>query len=355
MKSRNAGFALIELLVVVICIGILLCLVLPAIQAADDKANQAKCINRMKQLTLATIVHENATRTFPLATDASAYKLGGEGRAQAGVGEGAAAAGFSWTVPILPYLEEMILYSKIRAASKNFEQRPFHTANLLSGDGKLHVASQKLPVLRCPSTSAKETAQAEAYAKVAGGAAASSYICLVGTNFHPKGGDVVANGVIVHKTATQQKGLKVRDIADGTSKTVILGETREENYSSWLDGQATWGTGMKETAVLGESDATGNPVEGAVGLKRGTDGYPTVTDNAHALNWGSVGTQKLPYLKDNSPGATPRNWGPSSEHAGNIVVHGFVDGHVITLSDSTDATVYYRMITRRGGEPTEEP
>ncbi len=71
MKKRNAcprGFTLVELLVVIAIIGILVALLLPAIQAAREAARRSQCINNLKQMTLAALNYENAKKQFPRIT-----------------------------------------------------------------------------------------------------------------------------------------------------------------------------------------------------------------------------------------------------------------------------------------------
>ena len=65
--SRSRGFTLVELLVVIAIIGILVALLLPAIQAAREAARRTQCTNKMKQLGLAALNYESARKTLPLA------------------------------------------------------------------------------------------------------------------------------------------------------------------------------------------------------------------------------------------------------------------------------------------------
>ena len=53
------------------------------------------------------------------------------------------------------------------------------------------------------------------------------------------------------------------------------------------------------------------------------------------------------------PGEQGRAWGPSSEHSGGLVHHGFADAHAMSISTDVDPTVYMRCITRNGGEPVD--
>ena len=61
------------------------------------------------------------------------------------------------------------------------------------------------------------------------------------------------------------------------------------------------------------------------------------------------GTNGPPWYAESMTGE-PRDWGPSSDHGGGVVIHSYADGHTQALSDSTDPTLYYRLITRAGNE-----
>jgi prepilin-type N-terminal cleavage/methylation domain-containing protein/prepilin-type processing-associated H-X9-DG protein len=105
MRSSKSirGFTLVELLVVIAIIGILISLLLPAVQAAREAARRAQCVNNLKQLGLGCLNHESAVKMFPSAGIIAPLM----GHPDAGVGFGQPGG---WLFNILPYIEESTLY-----------------------------------------------------------------------------------------------------------------------------------------------------------------------------------------------------------------------------------------------------
>ena len=128
---RKHGFTLVELLVVITIIGILIALLLPAVQAAREAARRMQCTNNLKQWGLAMHLYENANRVFPYGT------LTGSGCLAAGdlPGRGGATSADSggrgvtrrqtFVIPLWPYLEQIASYDKY-----NFSYNWFAMQNL---------------------------------------------------------------------------------------------------------------------------------------------------------------------------------------------------------------------------------
>jgi prepilin-type N-terminal cleavage/methylation domain-containing protein/prepilin-type processing-associated H-X9-DG protein len=102
-RPRVSGFTLVELLVVIAIIGVLVALLLPAVQAARESARRAQCVNHLKQMSLGFLNHESALKILPCSGWNSWY-LGdpqlGTGRNQPG----------GWMYQILPYVEQQAVY-----------------------------------------------------------------------------------------------------------------------------------------------------------------------------------------------------------------------------------------------------
>ena len=100
------GFTLVELLVVITIIGMLIALLMPAVQAARERARYAKCSNHQKQLALAALNYESTHGKFPSYTN----DVDGDGKAES-----------SWGVELLPNIENMALYKKWQYAARQID------------------------------------------------------------------------------------------------------------------------------------------------------------------------------------------------------------------------------------------
>ncbi|MFO0915988.1 MAG: DUF1559 domain-containing protein [Pirellulales bacterium] len=350
-RRTRQGFTLVELLVVIAIIAILVLLLLPAVNAAREAARRNGCISQARQLALAILNHESAARRFPLANDGTgtAKALGG---VAPGVLSGTTGDGYSWIVKILPYMEETSLYDQISNLSTQFVQPPF-SAKMIVGTAKIHPGNTKLGVLKCPSYAGQDTAQGKYGSQTA--LAISNYIALHGIVRSKK---IVQDelgthgGVLVSKNASD-KGLTQGELKDGTSKTILLCESKGELFNAWISGQSMYAVSTKPDQVTSVKPSTNDrfncPFGSGITDPNGKD--------AGALNWGrSVNlptTDKTPWYHEAFVGGK-RDWGPSSEHSGGVVVHAFADVHTKAIASGIDGCVYFRLTTRAGGEPNTD-
>jgi prepilin-type N-terminal cleavage/methylation domain-containing protein/prepilin-type processing-associated H-X9-DG protein len=194
---RRQAFTLVELLVVIAVIGLLVALLLPAIQASREAARRSSCLNNLKQIGIATAMHHDALKHLPSAWDLTAGDgLGGQNRFQE-----------SAFLRLLPYLEE---------ADQYVRYNPKVNINHPDNAG---VASATIPVYLCPSMAPYE---------ITSGAAAGSYAPSTGStrpDFYQEAvtAKCLHNGAIIVYLRTGQR-LSMRNITDGTSRTFAFGE-----------------------------------------------------------------------------------------------------------------------------------
>jgi prepilin-type N-terminal cleavage/methylation domain-containing protein len=252
-KRKREGFTLVELLVVIAIIGILVALLLPAVQAAREAARRTQCMNRIKQIDLACLNYESAYKFFPSATITLPDPLV----------PGSPAAYWGYIVQVLPYMEETSLASRIDM--KTFWQdEPNFT--LLYGT--------EVPQFRCPThqdqdityvdnSGSSGTQELPTNLRTHYMAVLGASIGCVSTPFTPwpdntyvplstqcgSGGGVAGNGVITLKSSGTQffpSKTKVREIGDGTSHTFLIGEI------SWDCGpQRIWPIGSATGKTTG--------------------------------------------------------------------------------------------------------
>jgi type II secretory pathway pseudopilin PulG len=415
-SSSRRAITLTEVLAVIVVICILIALALPWIQGARERARLDQCKDHLHQIGIALMNYEDKQHAFPpISTNIDAVPdIPGDPTATtdpANPAPGSApspGAGYSWLVLISPELGSCA-YQTIYNNSQGFTL-PAFSPSILSGttDSALpHIATQQIDLLRCPSFSgdpvvdtsprtaggplgtgtAIETGTVPpnyvggiATANGATGIAITNYNAILGTHIDDIGPAVAPyslksasvpnsnNGGMLFRPrngAPFDIGLKLADITDGLSKTLLVAETRERRFSSWYDGTMNWVVGARHsdpktgtTPITAAAFHTpGNAPPMARRLAIGTDGTPAT--GGTALNCGPTANDPtIVYLPTGSltdpdiSGIPPgRLWGPSSEHQGGMVNHVFADAHVEAIPDSIDPNVYLWIITRSGGEP----
>jgi prepilin-type N-terminal cleavage/methylation domain-containing protein len=316
ISKNRGGFTLVELLVVIAIIGTLVGLLLPAVQQAREAARRSACTNNTKQLGLACLNYESTRKRLPSSNDRSV----------------STAAGWSWIVHILPFIEEVNLYNSMSSSTGRFASA-WSAANAGSANTNTVLTQLVCPssTLTNPATGA--TAGNQALTNYKGAAAAS----LISTT-EPASVDSGANGGGGILTAhtwqagmvanTSYGGIDLRQVGDGLSKTVMIGETCEANsggLSGWSQGTTAWITAGDATA---QSFASGTTPAIAKKMGRGTS----------AAIYGSAAL----------------NTGLSSFHTGGLILHAYGDGHTSAISADIDTNVIGSVYTRNNAEAVSE-
>ena len=222
--GRFRGFTLVELLVVIAIIGILIALLLPAVQAAREAARRSQCMNNMKQQGLAFHNHHDANKVFP---------SGGAGTSARNSGGGETWGHSQW-VRLLPYMELSTMYDQWEWAIDP------NTAGIGSGWGAPNNAiftGVRLPGLMCPSSilkSGNPSGFAQCYYGIAGALTYGRFTAAENRqNVHwwdQAWGRTSNRGMVPNKGTQGQPagpnclGMGIVDCKDGTSNTLLVGE-----------------------------------------------------------------------------------------------------------------------------------
>jgi prepilin-type N-terminal cleavage/methylation domain-containing protein len=242
VRRKSTGFTLIELLVVIAIIGVLIALLLPAIQQAREAARRAQCLNNCKQMALALHNYHDVNLMFPYG-----YVVDGSST-PAFINSLASLS--SWATRLLPYLDGQSLYDQY-----NFSAPYFSPAPAIGGAFGIQckwnnqkVISTPLPVFTCPSVpGSPRVVPVNIYLNdldgglpglsVTANMASSDYIATSG--FFCSGGfcDTIVpdlprdprTGVI----SGDIRGVKIAEIIDGTSKSMAIAERGGASFEVW--------------------------------------------------------------------------------------------------------------------------
>jgi prepilin-type N-terminal cleavage/methylation domain-containing protein/prepilin-type processing-associated H-X9-DG protein len=349
---RRVAFTLVELLVVIAIIGILVALLLPAIQAAREAARRTQCTSNLRNVALAAINYHDAQRHFPVDEDLyndppdninlttgqwvnqpidplrNARKLSGAG----------------WIVEVLPILEEQALYDQFQPYLD--KQWPFLQLGMNANTPELRAAiAVQPPVLICPSdefTGPRNDQYPYSTATEVPGAP----VFVAVTCYKGNGGDTAFNqsddvppfntplgywsggpeytasgqkldchyGVdclgIFWRFTYHRGGVKIKEITDGTSHTFLIGE------ASPVDGNSPAWSSEGDWAVTG------------IGINFDWQNYATCVP-AGTCWWNMRGFR--------------------SSHPGGVHF-AFADGSVTFIADSIDHPIYRALSTRKKGD-----
>jgi prepilin-type N-terminal cleavage/methylation domain-containing protein len=296
VARRQRALTLVELLVVIAIIGILVAILLPAVQWAREAARAASCRNNLKQIGIAIHSYQLAHAYYPPSSttfiengvwsgDPTSYHL------------------HSWASLILPELEQTNLHNLI-----NYNVSSLDVANRAA-------AAVVVPIYRCPSYTGNVYSLDPRYLQLSGQFALRNYVALGATTVDKLW--KAPDGVIYW-----QAQIGPADLTDGLSRTLLIAETREQDAAVWIDGSAS-----SVSALIYDPASS------------------TYSDVVASLNY-------TPYYPSGGQGIDCL-WGPSSRHVGGAN-HLFADGSVHYLMDTIDPLVYAAQTTRAGGESIDE-
>jgi prepilin-type N-terminal cleavage/methylation domain-containing protein/prepilin-type processing-associated H-X9-DG protein len=267
------AFTLVELLVVIAIIGILVALLLPAVQAAREAARRMSCSNNLHNIAIAVLNFENAKKRLPYSWDMWAEEkdkdngtwIGPQGGKLDPKNGGPGYNGRGWMVEILPQMEEQASYDAIMQGLKNSTgDKKFNAPGPAAGNGMGHpsiraLLQRQLPWLTCVSDPSAQPSNKQIHWRP-GYIATNSYKGVLGDNVvwpqatsHKNGTPIDCHNNL--NSLNNPKGcnglfwrtaywyeLKLKHITDGQSKTFMVGEcvVSQDNHSAALFADGDW-------------------------------------------------------------------------------------------------------------------
>ncbi|MBX3422047.1 MAG: DUF1559 domain-containing protein [Pirellulaceae bacterium] len=226
--ESSQGFTLVELLVVIAIIGILVGMLLPAVQAAREAARRIQCMNNLKQFGVALHNHHDTHKAFPAG--ALAFLNNGTPVAKGGAepGRTAVTGGWGWGTYILPYMEQAPLYDQLGPNGPNFPASP------------TSLTRSVLSAFRCPTEAFGDlhTATAMGGNGSSDGHARSSYaaVCGAGNGANYNQDQLPEHrGIFGYNTRT-----RLAAVTDGSSNTLMIVERFWDGGDSEQRRGAVW-------------------------------------------------------------------------------------------------------------------
>ena len=367
-NRRRRGFTLVELLVVIAIIGILVALLLPAVQAAREAARRSQCMNQQKQICLSILNYESGQGELP----PGAYLEQGS----------------FWSCYILSQLEETASADLVDCAAASgtgqgeggqfAHPSPYSDVNAL-GDAYKNLLLLRIPIqtFRCPSITMPavqrdvtadgwyvEERAPSTYLGVASGIAINQVpMDPLSINGIGRRKDVLDHPdgvfpVIIHPAAAGQQAAsayggtapfdrptRMAKITDGTSKTCMIGEAVHD-----AEAQEDSNIGQRQEDINGDHKDHWPIGSDDIDTQPGKDpsealGSTGVGINLHQQKYDAQGVYACQTPKSDACQRLQISFG--SEHPG-VVLMGFVDGHVQSIQEDIDADAWSAFGTKAG-------
>jgi prepilin-type N-terminal cleavage/methylation domain-containing protein len=338
-RRPRQAFTLVELLVVIAIIGILIALLLPAVQAAREAARRSQCSSNLKNLGLALQNFEDVKKRLP---------PGGAGDYPPWGTNPNPGWGSSWLVFILPFIEQGTIYDKLVFPGDS---------GWGNGNNGAVYAQVNVPIYRCPSSPlppdvpgpppGASRAQLVSYVGIAGAVNGLIPGYNETRNNAGGGGTGCCTGGIASGAGSLSPNSKTKlgDLTDGTSNTICISE--QGDYLVTANGtKVQWGTGHLHGWGIGCYGTGAPPNYGPGGDAR----HFQQTTIRYALNaktgWPDAGDCGGMGVCENVGNNIPLN----SAHSGGVQA-ARADGSVQFMNDSTSLDIVARFAIRDDGKP----
>ena len=351
MRLKKNGFTLVELLVVIAIIGILIALLLPAVQAAREAARRSQCTNNLKQLGIGFHNYHDVHKFFPRF----AYHPGNGNNYW---------RGYSSFTMILPFIEQQAVYDQVKSDSNSFFD--FWDGGSLAAIRRTPIAAFKCPsdgYFPIASTTARENGPTCNYGV--------SFGTTYQWDYSPDQNGMFRGDSDYNRARDTTIELRIADVRDGTSNTLMASEhlTGDRNDNMWMNGQtsetrigaafpgsAQYPTEAEVTAFGVACDGVGPNGDGSQNSTNGQHWIspePTQT----ALNTIAPPNWQYPNCQTSGSGfAADRDgaYPPRSRHPGGVVgVLG--DGSVRFFSETINLPTWHHIGGRDDGNAVEIP
>ena len=342
-RNRSRGFTLVELLVVIAIIGILVALLLPAVQAAREAARRMQCSNNLKQAGLATHNYHDTFKTFPPALlNSGRYTNGSALRYPEGVRNHT-----GWLF-LLPFFEQAPLHDQINFNIPTNASNPRAGGPAPDDSFNSTFTSNRMQMLECPSHPQSGENQNRNPGNTGDfyttrNAKRGSYLFSTGVYTDYDAPYETTNGSVRQGAFGNNGAASFRDITDGTANSLAFGEAAG-GRSKWSTVYGPWPLVGTHTCCHGRVVSNSN----------------ILIDAANVAPYkNSAGNWQYSINSDYNP-ALPQNVGKSyawvfnSFHPGGAQFT-LCDGSVRFLSETIDYLTFVRLAYIHDGHPIDLP